>query len=117
MHLKHSKLFSSLLATHSQMLAGRANLPPVFSVSDLGTCDSTFPNVFRDGGGGGTVNGKNVIVYSDTTTTTGGQEGAMRGFTANTIAFVRCVVFESVILDCMLIAWVLHSPILTIRCV
>ena len=76
------------LAAHSHGLVGRSNLPPSFSVSDLGTCDSVFPNVYRDGGGGGTVNGKNVIVYSDTTTTTGGLQDQMRGFVANTIAIV-----------------------------
>ena len=92
------------------MLVGRSTLSPVFSVSDLGTCDSAFPNVFRDGGGGGTVNGKNVIVYSDTTTTAGGQQGQMKGFTANTIAFVSSINAALVALNPTLIA-ALYSPI------
>lgn len=51
--------------------------------------DSSSPNVYRDGGGGGKIGGKNIMVFSDTTTTAGGAQGSMKGFTSNSIVYVR----------------------------
>lgn len=80
--------FASVLAGQAHGLVARATLPPQFTVEPIGVQSSNFADVYRDGGGGGTINGLNIMTFSDTTTTAGGVQGAMKGFTANTFAFV-----------------------------
>lgn len=78
----------SLLCGSSSALVARANLPPSFSVQEIGqTNDSAYPSVYRDGGGGALINGHRLIVFSDTSTLNAA--GGLVGFTSNSVAYVR----------------------------